>query len=109
MTTGAERPLFHALRFWPWYAIISATPETAQHLKQMTLIETTNNGTFFTLTTEKGNTVEVSTALGHVMVFIQRKGLKQLPKGRRFASIAAAAEAYKAADVKAALYALAEA
>ena len=93
----------------PWYAIISATPETAQHLKTMTLIETTNNGTFFTLTTEKGNTVEVSTSLGHVMVFIQRKGLKQLVKGRRFASVAAAAESYKAADIKAALYALAEA
>ena len=73
----------------------------------MTLIETTNNGTFHTLTTEKGNVVEVSTALGHVMVFIQRKGLKQLAKGRRFASVAAAAEAYKAADIKAALYALA--
>ena len=68
----------------PWHAIISATPETAQHLKTMTLIEATNNGTFFTLTTEKGNTVEVSTSLGHVMVFIQRKGLKQLAKGRRF-------------------------
>jgi hypothetical protein len=75
----------------------------------MTLIETTNNGTFYTLTTDKGNTVEVSTALSHVMVFIQRKGLKQLAKGRRFASIAAAAEAYKAADIKSALYALAEA
>ena len=48
----------------------------------MSLIEATNNGTFFTLTTEKGNTVEVSTSLGHVMVFIQRKGLKQLAKGR---------------------------
>ena len=84
-------------------------PETAQHLKTMTLIEATNNGTFFTLTTEKGNTVEVSTSLGHVMVFIQRKGLKQLAKGRRFSSVAAAAESYKAADVKAALYALAEA
>jgi len=66
-------------------------------------------GTFHTLTTDKGNTIEISTALGHVMVFIQRKGLKQLAKGRRFASIAAAAEAYKAADIKSALYALAEA
>jgi hypothetical protein len=75
----------------------------------MTLIETTNNGTFHTLTTDKGNTVEVCTALGNAMVFIQRKGLKQLAKGRRFASIAAAAEAYKASDIKAALYALAEA
>lgn len=75
----------------------------------MTLIETTNNGTFHTLTTEKGNVVEVSTALGRVMVFIQRKGMKRLAKGRRFASIAAAAEAYKSADVKSALYALAEA
>ena len=44
----------------PWHAIISATPETAQHLKTMTLIEATNNGTFFTLTTEKGNTVEAA-------------------------------------------------
>ena len=75
----------------------------------MTLIETTNNGTFHTLTTDKGSTVEVSTAFGHVMVFIQRKGMKQLAKGRRFGSITAAAEAYKAADIKSALYALAEA
>ena len=75
----------------------------------MTLIETTNNGTFHTLTTDKGNTVEVSTALPFVMVYIQRKGLKQLAQGRRFASVAAAAQAYKSSDIKSALYALAEA
>ena len=97
------------LRFAAWHAILIASGEIPHTSKQMTLIQTTNNGTFHTLTTEKGNTVEVSTSLGHVMVFIQRKGLKQLAKGRRFASVAAAAEAYKAADVKSALYALAEA
>ena len=89
--------------------MIYTSGETPPPARLMTLIETTNNGTFHTLTTDKGNTVEVSTALGHVMVFIQRKGFKQLAKGRRFASIAAAAEAYKAADIKSALYALAEA
>ena len=113
MTTAGKKswpwPKAEGLRPRLWYAILLIKRETAQHLKTMTLIEATNNGTFFTLTTEKGNTVEVSTSLGHVMVFIQRKGLKQLAKGRRFASVAAAAEAYKAADVKAALYALAEA
>ena len=76
---------------------------------QMTLIETTNNGTFHTLTTEKGNTIEVSTALPFVMVYIQQNGGSRFAKGRRFASIAAAAEAYKSADIKSALYALAEA
>ena len=43
------------------------------------------------------------------MVYIQQNGGSRFAKGRRFASIAAAAEAYKSADVKSALYALAEA
>ena len=75
----------------------------------MTLIETSTNGTWHTLTTERGAVVEVSTGLRFVTVYIQSKGLQQLSKGRNFKSVAAAAESYKSSDIKSALYALAEA
>jgi len=74
----------------------------------MTLIETTNNGTFFTLTTEKGNTVEVSTANGQCTVYIKQNGSRRLSYGKTFRSVAEAAENYKRQDIKSALYALAE-
>ena len=75
----------------------------------MTLIETTNNGTFHTLTTEKGKTIEVSTANGQCTVYIKQNGSRRLSYGKTFRSVAEAAESYKRQDIKSALYALAEA
>ena len=76
----------------------------------MTLIETTNNGTFHTLTTEKGKTIEVSTANGQCTVYIAQNGSRsRLSYGKTFGSVAEAAENYKRQDIKSALYALAEA
>ena len=76
----------------------------------MTLIQTTNNGTFHTLTTEKGKTVEVSTANGLCTVYIAQNGSRsRLSYGKTFRSVAEAAESYKRQDIKSALYALAEA
>ena len=76
----------------------------------MTLIqESAELAGFFTLTTEKGKTIEVNTANDQVMVYIQQNGSRGLSYGKRFDSLAAAAEGYKRQDIKAALYALAEA
>lgn len=76
----------------------------------MTLIqESTDYAGFFTLTTEKGKTVEVNTNNGQCTVYIKQNGSRRLSYGKTFGSIAEAAESYKRQDVKAALYALAEA
>tara|TARA_A200000159_G_scaffold68719_2_gene63648 strand:- start:3125 stop:3355 length:231 start_codon:yes stop_codon:yes gene_type:complete len=76
----------------------------------MTLIqESTELAGFFTLTTEKGKTIEVNTANDQVMVYIQQNGSRSLSYGKRFDSLSAAAEGYKRQDIKSALYALAEA
>lgn len=75
----------------------------------MTLIAQ-ETATFFTLTTEKGTEIGVNfNSWGGVAVYIQRKGLKSLAKGKQFASLGEAAESYKSAEVKSALRALMEA
>lgn len=70
---------------------------------------------FFTLTTPKGKQVQVGLSQGKVCgcsVFIQRNGLNRLSMGRHFwadstqDAILKAIDAYKAADVKAALRSL---
>lgn len=81
------------------------------HTPHMTTLisESTTYAGYFTLTTEKGKTFDVSTCVkGRVTVYIKRNGLQGLSYGRTFTSLGAAIEAYKAKDVKAALYALAE-
>ena len=71
-----------------------------------TLISQESNS-FFTLTTEKGKTVEVQLwSSGGVTVYIQRNGMRGLPLGRTFSSLSAAMQAYKASDIKSALMAL---
>ena len=75
----------------------------------MIRIETTNNGTYHTLTTEQGRTIEVSTANDLCTVFIGQYGSRRLSYGTTFRSIAEAAQSYKRQDIKSALYALAEA
>lgn len=64
--------------------------------------------TYFTLTTAKGKEVGVSfRPFGHVSVYILRKGMSGLAGGKHFRSLAEAIAAYKSADIKAALEALA--
>lgn len=76
----------------------------------MTLIqENPNLAGFFELITPKGHSIEVNTRGGQITVYIQQKGSRRLPYGRTFADLGQAMAAYKSADVKAALYALAEA
>jgi hypothetical protein len=70
----------------------------------MILIEQETDA-YFTLTSPKGKEVGVSFGVG-VSVYIKRNGLSGLPMGRHFGSLAEAIDAYKAADVKAALSAL---
>ena len=75
----------------------------------MTLIqENPNLAGFFELITPKGQLIEVNTRGGQITVYIQQKGSRRLPYGRTFADLGQAMAAYKSADVKAALYALAE-
>ena len=71
--------------------------------------ENPNLAGFFELITPKGQSIEVNTRNGQVTVYIQQKGSRRLPYGRTFPNLAKAMAAYKSADVKAALYALAEA
>ena len=76
----------------------------------MTFIqESTEYAGFFTLTIEKGKTVEVNTRNNQVTVYIQQNGSRSLSYGKTFKSLAEAAESYKRQDIKTALYALAEA
>lgn len=71
--------------------------------------ENPNLAGFFELITPKGQSIEVNTRNGQVTVYIQQKGSRRLPYGRTFPNLVKAMAAYKSADVKAALYALAEA
>lgn len=79
----------------------------------MTTLITRNSDTFVTLTTEKGKEIGVGLGIeGSCSIYIQRNGLRRLSMGRHFhahsteAALLQAVEAYKAADVKAALRAL---
>ena len=64
--------------------------------------------TYFTLTTPKGKKIGVSlSAFGHVSVYILRNGTVGLAGGKHFRSFVEAIAAYKSADVKSALEALA--
>ena len=75
----------------------------------MTLIQqSTECANFFILTTEKGKTVEVSTANNQCTVYIAQNGSRGLSYGKTFSSVAAAAENYKRQDIKNALRMLAE-
>lgn len=77
-------------------------------LPTMTLIQQVDSN-FFSLTTEKGRTVEVGLNQSGCSIYIKRNGLKSLSMGRHFFgsdALVQAVEAYKAADVKAALRAL---
>ena len=80
---------------------------------QIQTSETSPN--FFTLTTTKGKQVQVGLSSGKTCgcsVYIQRNGMNRLSMGRHFwadtaqDSILKAIDAYKAADVKAALRSL---
>jgi hypothetical protein len=79
----------------------------------VTTLITRNSATFATLTTEKGKEIGVGHGVeGMASIYIQRNGLSGLSMGRHFhahtteAALLKAVEAYKAADVKAALRAL---
>ena len=64
--------------------------------------------TYFTLTTPKGKKIGVSLRpFGHVSVYILRNGTVGLAGGKHFRSFVEAIAAYKSADVKSALEALA--
>lgn len=64
--------------------------------------------TYFTVTTAKGKEVGVSfRPFGHVSVYIQRNGMSGLAGGKHFRSLVEAIDAYKSADVRSALEALA--
>lgn len=76
----------------------------------MATMITRETETFYTLNTSKGKEICVSFGLpGMVTVYIRRNGMRDLAMGRNFSSLGDAIEAYKAADIKAALYALMEA
>jgi hypothetical protein len=79
----------------------------------MTTLIAAESATYFTLTTEKGKEIGVSLGIdGMASICIQRNGLRGLSMGRHFhaatteAALLKAVEAYKAADVKAAIRAL---
>jgi len=63
---------------------------------------------FFILTTEKGKTVQVNLSNGLCTVYIKQNGSRRLSYGKTFRSISEAIESYKRADIKSALYMLAE-
>lgn len=80
---------------------------------QIQTSETSPN--FYTLTTPKGKQVQIGLSLGKVCgcsIYIQRNGMNRLSMGRHFwadtaqDAILKAIDAYKAADVKAALRSL---
>ena len=76
----------------------------------MTTLITRETKTFYTLNTAKGKEIGVSFGLPNMItIYIKRNGARGLAMGRNFSSIGEAIEAYKAADIKAALYALMEA
>ena len=79
----------------------------------MTTLITAESATYVTLTTEKGKQIGVGLGIeGMASIYIQRSGLSGLSMGRHFhahnteAALLKAVEAYKGADVKAALRAL---
>jgi len=76
----------------------------------MTTLITRETETFYTLNTAKGKEIGVSFGLANMItIYIKRNGMSGLAMGRNFSSLSDAIEAYKAADIKAALYALMEA
>jgi hypothetical protein len=76
----------------------------------MTTLITRETETFYTLNTAKGKEIGVSFGLANMItIYIKRNGMSRLSMGRNFSSLGDAIEAYKAADIKAALYALMEA
>lgn len=79
-------------------------------LKTMIQIEKfTECANFFILTTEKGKAVAVYLSNGLCTVYIAQNGSRsRLSYGKTFRSIREAIESYKRADIKAALYMLAE-
>ena len=79
----------------------------------MKALITAKSATYFTLTTEKGKEIGISLGIdGMASIYIQRNGTRGLSMGRHFhaatteAALLKAVEAYKAADVKAAIRAL---
>jgi hypothetical protein len=79
----------------------------------MTTLITAKSATYFVLVTEKGKEIGVGLGIdGMASVYIQRNGTRGLSMGRHFhaatteAALLQAVEAYKAADVKAAIRAL---
>lgn len=63
---------------------------------------------YYTLTTAKGKTIGVCLrSCGHVSVYILRNGMTGLAGGKHFRSMPEAIAAYKSADVRSALEALA--
>ena len=74
----------------------------------MTTLVQQETETYFTLTTAKGKRIGVSfRPSSHVSVYILRNGMSGLAGGKHFRSLADAIAAYKSADVRAALEALA--
>jgi hypothetical protein len=75
----------------------------------MTTLISQQSDTYFTLTTEKGKEIGVSVNENHASVYIKRNGLNGLSMGRHFHGrepLLQVIEAYKAADIKAAIRAL---
>ena len=74
----------------------------------MTTLIQQETKTYFTLTTPKGKKIGVSLRpFGHVSIYILRNGTVGLAGGKHFRSFVEAIAAYKSADVKSALEALA--
>jgi putative hemolysin len=97
----------HAVRY------CMETGGEARHHHQQAMTATLiqqESETFFTLTTEKGKEIGVCFhPWGVVGIYIQSTATGGISNGRRFPTLADAIAAYKDADVKAALSALAAA
>jgi hypothetical protein len=82
---------------------------TSTASRTMTTFIQQETKTYFTLTTPKGKKIGVSLRpFGHVSVYILRNGTVGLAGGKHFRSFVEAIAAYKSADVKSALEALAD-
>jgi hypothetical protein len=93
-----------------YYFYIGSRGVPTTHEPAMTTLITRETETFYTLNTAKGKEIGVSFGLANMItIYIKRNGMSGLAMGRNFSSLGDAIEAYKAADIKAALYALMEA
>ena len=69
---------------------------------------TKHSNTLFDIETAKGKLIAVSWKSDHCIVYVPSNNSNKMPMGKRFGSLSEALEAYRAKDVKAALFALLE-